>query len=125
MVVSRRPETPADEQFLRQLIIDSVKRELGAGAWPQPIRDHLFAMEYSARRQSVRTIFPVGTSEIILLNGNPAGWVYVADLPQEMRIVEILVSAEYRGKGVGSSVIGEIMARAGAAGKAVCLSVNP
>jgi len=122
--VSRRPGTPEDEPFLRKLVIDTVSRELGADAWPQPMRDHLLDMQYRQRRDANRGGFPDVSSEIVLVDGAEAGWIVIADLPDQIHIVDIMVREDERGRGVGSTVIVEIQAAAKEAGKPVRLGVN-
>jgi ribosomal protein S18 acetylase RimI-like enzyme len=124
MQVARRRETPQDGAFLRRLIIDSVARELGAEAWPEPMRGHLLGIQYEGRRQSHRTDYPDAASEVIEADGKDAGWLVVTTMPHEVRLVEIIVAAEFRGQGIGSAVIGDVLAAAESAGKPVRLHVN-
>jgi len=124
MKVSRRSETPEDEPFLRRLIIETVTQELSAWAWPLPMRDHLLGIQYQSRRAGVKTQFPDGSSQIILANGEDAGWLFIADLADHIRIIEIMVSPGYRGKGLGTAILREILAAADNVRKPVRLSVN-
>ncbi len=52
------------------------------------------------------------------------GWIVVTTMPHEVRLVEIMVGAEFRGRGIGSAVIGEVLASAESAGRPVRLHVN-
>jgi ribosomal protein S18 acetylase RimI-like enzyme len=123
MTVTTRPEERgADEPFLRGLILQNLTLELHADQWPQPMRDHLLGIQYQGRRSSAPSSYPEGASRIILMDGAPAGWIYIADLDDAVYIAEILVLAEHRGKGVGSAVMRGIMDTAGE--KTVRLSVN-
>lgn len=124
MTISRRPETAADELFLKKLIINTIARQLAAGSWPAPMREQLLDMQYRARRVSVRSAFPGAASEIIVADGEDVGWLVVADLPDQIRIVEIMVREDYRGQGIGSSIIREIQGGACCAGRPVRLGVN-
>jgi ribosomal protein S18 acetylase RimI-like enzyme len=117
MTVSRRTETPEDEPFLRKLVLETLASELGANDWPEPMRDHLLQIQYRQRRAA-------GNGQIILLDGEEAGWIVLANLSDEIRIIEIMVREERRGLGAGSAVIAEIQATAREAGKAVRLGVN-
>ena len=125
MTVSLRPETPADEAFLRHLILESVAQELGAAAWPEPMRSHLLGVQYAGRRQSRRMNFPDAASQVIQADGENAGWVVTASLPEEMHIVDIMILPEMRGRGIGTAAIQEILSTAAHAGKPLRLSVNP
>lgn len=124
MTVSLRPESPSDEAFLRHLIIESAAEELGAAAWPEPMRSHLLGVQYAGRRQSRRVDFPDAASHVIQADGVDAGWVVVAAMPGELHIVDIMILPEKRGTGIGTAAIREILSRAADAGKPVRLSVN-
>jgi ribosomal protein S18 acetylase RimI-like enzyme len=124
MQVKRRRETQADEAFLRRLVIETVGRELGADAWPEPMRGHLLGIQFDGRRQSHRANYPDALSEVIEVDGRDAGWMVVTTMPHEVKLVEIMVAAEFRGQGVGSAAIGEVLAAAESAGKPVRLNVN-
>ena len=124
MTISRRPETPEDEPFLRQMIIASIAQELMAWSWPEAIRDQLLGMQYSAKVGSLRTNHPAAASEIILAGGQPVGWIFLDESPQEIHLCEIIVAVGLRGKGVGSAVLREVLAAADRAKKPVRLLVN-
>ena len=124
MTVSFRPETPGDEPYLRELIEEAVAQELNTDSWPEPKRSHLLGIQYTQRRHAVRLHYPEGQSRIILADGAAAGWIYLASLPEEVRIAEIMVMAGYRNRGVGSEVIRRIAADAAASDKPVRLHVN-
>jgi ribosomal protein S18 acetylase RimI-like enzyme len=124
MRIARRRETPRDEAFLRRLIVDTVAHELGADAWPEPMRGHLLGIQFEGRRQSQRANYPDAVSEVIEVDGQNAGWIVVVTMPHEVRLVEIMVAAEFRGQGIGSAAIGEVLAAAESAGKPVLLNVN-
>ena len=109
MTVALRPEKPDDECFLRLLIADTVTAELGAAAWPEPMRGHLVGIQCTARRQAVRSHFPDGRSWIVLVAEEPAGWLYTADLPDEVRVAEIMLAAAHRGRGVGTAVLRQVI----------------
>ncbi len=125
MTVSLRPESSADEAFLRHLILESVTEELGAAAWPEPMRSHLLGVQYAGRRQSRRADFPGAASYVIQADGENAGWVVTASLPDETHIVDIMILPVMRGRGIGTIALREILCTAVHAGKPVRLSVNP
>jgi ribosomal protein S18 acetylase RimI-like enzyme len=123
-MVTLRPETAEDEPFLRRLILETIAGELCASAWPEPLRGHLLGIQYAARRQSHRTNFPQAASYIIRAAAIDSGWAVVIDMPNEIRLVEIMVSPEMRSRGIGTAVIRQILATAAASGKPVRLNVN-
>jgi ribosomal protein S18 acetylase RimI-like enzyme len=124
MTVTLRPESELDEPFLRRLIVETIAGELGASQWPEPMRSHLLGIQYAARRHSHRTNFPEAASYIIDADGADAGWAVVTTMPHEIRLMEIMVLAELRGRGIGTEVIRQVLATAAAVAKPVRLSVN-
>jgi ribosomal protein S18 acetylase RimI-like enzyme len=125
MSVTLRPESPqGDEPFLRRLIVETVSLELGAAAWPEPMRSQLLGIQYAARRKS-RMNFPDAVSHIIQAYGVDAGWAVVAVTARHVHLVEIMILPELRGKGIGTAVLAEVAGNAAVANKPVRLEVNP
>ena len=124
MTATLRPEEPRDEAFLRPLILDAIAGELGASAWPEPMRSHLLDIQYAARRHPHGAGIPETSSQIIQADGADAGWVVTTTLPQEVRLVEIMVLPEWRRRGVGTAAIRQLLSDAAAAGVPLRLRVN-
>jgi ribosomal protein S18 acetylase RimI-like enzyme len=62
--------------------------------------------------------------EVILVDGEPGGRLYVHRGPSEIRIVDIALLPEYRGSGVGTSLLQDLLADGDAAGKSVTIHVE-
>jgi ribosomal protein S18 acetylase RimI-like enzyme len=124
MTAVLRPEGPRDEAFLRRLILDTIAGELGASAWPEPMRSHLLDIQYAARRRAHGAGFSESSSQIIQTDGADAGWLVTTTLPDEVRLVEIMVVPERRGQGVGTAAIRQVLDAAAEAAKPVRLAVN-
>jgi ribosomal protein S18 acetylase RimI-like enzyme len=123
VTVTCRPETPDDEPFVRQLAVDTIAEELGAEAWPELLRAQVIGLQYESRR-SRASASGDGNSQIIVANGESAGWLLTSDLEDEIWISEIMVLADRRGRGVGSAAIGLVLSQAAAGKKPVRLVVN-
>lgn len=110
MTVTLRPECPDDEPFIRGLVLETVATELGASAWPEPMRSQLLGVQYAGRRQSHGLNFPAAASRIIQADGANAGWILVNTAPDEVRIVDIMVLPALRGRGIATAVLRGIVA---------------
>jgi ribosomal protein S18 acetylase RimI-like enzyme len=119
MNVTLRPEAPHDQSFLRQLITETIAAELGASNWPEPVRGPLIELQYRGRRH-----FPGAESRVIEADGMDAGWMVVTTMPHEVRLVEIMVAPQFRGKGIGAAAIRRLLDAAAGYGKPVRLHVN-
>lgn len=121
MSLSLRDEQPADEPFLRRLILETVAAQLGAEAWPEPMRSSLLEIQYTSRLASVRARSDA-RSRIIGWDGIDCGWLVTAGVDGALRLVDIMIAADRRGCGAGSAAIGAVLEEAGA--RSVRLSVN-
>lgn len=121
MNIALIPETDYSKPFLRKLILDTLSLELGAGAWPEPMRSHLLEIQYAGRRHAGAS--PDSESYVLQAEGVSAGWLVVSSQPHELRIVEIMVAPELRGRGIGAAAIRQIQRIAREAGKPLRLNV--
>ena len=122
MSVRLRPETVADDAFLRRLITETIAIELGADRWPEQMRTQLLGLQYQNRRVGPRVGFPEGESYVIEHGGVAAGWIYFVKREDGLHILEIMVLPEHRGRGVGTEAIRRVMTLA--EGLPVRLTVN-
>src|SRR5262249_2014603 len=109
MIVTCRPEAQDDETFVRRLVVETIAGELGARTWPEPMRSQLIDLQYRTRRSVARSTPGVITSQILVADGEDAGWLLTADLDDEIRIVEIMVLPARRNQGAGSAAIDAIL----------------
>ena len=114
MNISLRPETAADEPFLRRLITETIAIELGAAAWPESLRGPLIEVQYKGRRGA-------RPGWIVQADGVDAGRLVFSDTPDYIFLSEIMVLAERRGRGIGTSALRSLLTNAG---KPVRLRVN-
>jgi GNAT superfamily N-acetyltransferase len=117
---TRRPEGPGDALFLLQLMTDVIAAELGVGAWPEAIRNHLLGIQAQSRCNSRRAVNPNSHSKILQCGGVDIGWMLTTTGDDFLWLVEIAVVPEFQGRGIGSAAIRELIAR----GKPVRLHVN-
>jgi ribosomal protein S18 acetylase RimI-like enzyme len=61
---------------------------------------------------------------VIVSGGQSAGRLYVARWEDEIRIVDIALLPEFRGRGIGGSLLADLIAEADAAGKPLSIHVE-
>ncbi len=121
--LSKRPETAADQPFVWRLLLERTAQELPLTHLPQPVQDQILEMQVRSRLAAVRDK-PGLATEVILDHAEPVGWMCLKESEDEVRLIEIVVSAQCRGRGVGTAAVVELIAAAGAAGKPLRLRVN-
>jgi ribosomal protein S18 acetylase RimI-like enzyme len=123
---SLRGVTPADEPFLRQLYASTRAGEFEAVAWTPEEKTAFLNMQFDAQsRQYSGAYTDADTSfDIIEIDGAAAGRLYLAAWPAEIRIIDIALAPEYRGRGVGSALMQQILGTARTGGRCVTIHVE-
>jgi ribosomal protein S18 acetylase RimI-like enzyme len=80
--------------------------------------------QFEAQDRWYREHYTGATFEVVLVDGEPAGRLYVYRGEAEIRIVDIALLPEHRGNGAGSTLLGDLLAEADAAGKRVTIHVE-
>jgi ribosomal protein S18 acetylase RimI-like enzyme len=124
MNVTLRGVGAQDEDFLRDLIVQSAALDLGAQAWPEPLRKQILEMQYIGRRNAYRANHPDSASTIILVDGANAGWIVFDASSNPNHLSEIIVLPELRGRGIATAVLRELVDTATANGQSVQLEVS-
>jgi ribosomal protein S18 acetylase RimI-like enzyme len=118
--VTRRSVERRDEELLRELFASSRQE------WdllPPDSRDALIAMQFRAQRQQYVMRYPNACNEILVADGVDVGQLIVDQSTTTVRIVDVTVLQAHRGRGIGSTVLGGVIATAERVGLPVQLSV--
>jgi GNAT superfamily N-acetyltransferase len=92
--------------------------------WTEEQRKAFVKMQFAAQHQHYRQQYPDGDFMIILDRDRPVGRLYVTRLEDQIRIMDITVLPEERGRGVGTSMMRELMDEAAKAGKPLRINVE-
>ncbi len=117
-----RPATADDRAFLVALYGSTRDEELSQVAWAEGQREAFVRMQFDVQDEHYRAVNPDGSFDVIELDGQPIGRLYVDQRPGDIRIVDISVAADRRGQGIGSHLIRRLQERAAAGG--CCLSIH-
>lgn len=118
-----RPAAPEDEPFLRELLTATVADQLAAWAWDGKMRETLLRMQVDARRTGYRQQYPDADESIVLVDGQPAGYLIVLRREDSIRLVDIAIAAPCRNRGLGARLIRELLEESDRSGKPVRLQV--
>jgi ribosomal protein S18 acetylase RimI-like enzyme len=124
MIVTLRPFETDDEEFAFELYSSTRAEEMAVWGWDMAQQQTFLKMQFRGFQQHYRLGLPDADDRIILLDGRPAGRLIVVRLESEIRLADISLLPEHRGKGVGSRLIREILDEAAVSGKAVTLHVE-
>jgi GNAT superfamily N-acetyltransferase len=109
--VTLRPATERDRPFMLRVFASIREPELEASGLPceqwAPFIEHQFEAQNQAYAKYPKTSF-----EVVLLDDKPAGRLIVARWPEELRVVDIALLPEHRGRGIGGALMHTLVAEA-------------
>jgi ribosomal protein S18 acetylase RimI-like enzyme len=109
MPVTLRAVTDGDEAFLIKTYTSVRADELAQVPWSQEQREAFIKMQFDAQLLHYKTHNPNATYEIILLDTHAIGRLYVARRDQEIRILDLTILPEHRNRGIGTSLLKNLM----------------
>ena len=123
--VRLRPETEADESFLRRLFIANRRGEFAALGMAGPQLEHLLNSQFDLQRTHFRAAYRDADWSIVERRGEAIGRLYVAREMQGRALFDISLLPGWAGQGIGGALIDHVLAEARGAGRAVRLHVQP
>ena len=122
--VRLRPVEPGDEQFLLHVYASTRAEELAQVPWSDDQKAAFVAHQFAAQSAHYAEHYEGMTSDVIEVDGEPAGRLLVARWPKEIRIVDISLLPEFRGGGTGTGLIRGLIEDARAEGKRLTIHVE-
>lgn len=119
-----RPVTPEDRDFLWRVYASTREDELKRVDWDDAQKRAFIDVQFRAQHSYYTEHYPGADFSVIVADGAPAGRLYVDERPDEIRVMDIAVLPEYRGRGIGTRLMRGLMDKAGRAGKSVSIHVE-
>src|SRR5215213_1975415 len=112
-----RPVCENDDRFLRRLYASLREDELALVPWDEAQKDAFLRQQFDAQDTYYREHYDGASFDVIEVDGESAGRLYVARWEDEIRIMDIAVLPEYRGAGIGTRLVRELLAEGARSGK--------
>jgi GNAT superfamily N-acetyltransferase len=122
--LSLRPVTDADLPFLFDLYASTREEELAPVPWTAEQKDAFLRQQFGAQHSWWQTHYTGARFDLVLVDGARAGRLYVDVWEREIRIVDIALMPEHRGRGIGTLLLERVFAEGDAAGKPVSIHVE-
>jgi ribosomal protein S18 acetylase RimI-like enzyme len=124
MAIALKAIGPADEGFLYEVYASTRAEELAPVPWSAEQKAAFLLQQFTAQHRHYQDNYTGARFEIIVRDGEPAGRLYVARWPNEIRIVDISLLPAHRNAGIGSSLLRELLDEGAATGKSVSIHVE-
>ena len=121
--VTLRPATSADDPLIRRLFSDSRAQDFAQLPGADAAVQALIALQFTAQAAMLTGRFPDARHEIIVAGDLPVGRILTTGQPDGIRLIDIAVSSEHQGQGIGTAVLTALLEHADANGRTVHLSV--
>lgn len=115
---------PEDEAFLAAVYASTRTEELAQVPWSDEQREMFLLMQFAAQQQHYQTYFPSAVHQVIQLGEEPVGRLYVDRDEHKIHILDLTLLPAYRGQGVGSRLILDLLEEAEAGNRAVTIHVE-
>ncbi len=110
--VTLRAVTPEDDEFLLAVYASSREEELAQVPWAEGQKESFVRLQFDTQRAEYEARFPEARYEVILIDGQPAGRLWVGEAADEMRLLDIALLPEFQNRGVGRLVVGGLIEEA-------------
>jgi ribosomal protein S18 acetylase RimI-like enzyme len=115
-----RPVEPDDREFLYRVYASTRTEELAAVPWDDAQKDAFLRAQFDAQDAWWGENYGGASFDVIVVDGEPAGRLYLHRGDTEIRIVDMALLPEHRGKGIGTRLLRDVIAE----GKRVTIHVE-
>ena len=107
-----RPVQEEDEALLLEIYASTRADEMALVPWDAAQKQSFVQMQFSAQQKHYRAYFPHATHDMILVEGQPVGRLYVDRREAEIRILDMTLLPQARGRGIGILIVQDLMKEA-------------
>ena len=119
-----RPVVDADRPFLVDLYASIRAPELEHVPWDETMKRAFVEHQFAAQDVHYRQHYAGATLDVIEVDGEPAGRLYVHRGPSDIRIMDIALAPAFRGRGIGTTLLRALIGEAAASGRRLSIHVE-
>src|SRR3954454_24504142 len=116
--------TDDDREFLVELYGSVREPELAHVPWDEATRRAFVEQQFGAQDAHYRERYPGATLDVVEIDGEPAGRLYVHRGPRDIRIMDVALAPAFRGRGIGTDLLRSLISEAGASGRTLSIHVE-
>jgi ribosomal protein S18 acetylase RimI-like enzyme len=123
-LASLRPVSDTDRAFLVEVYASTREDELTQVAWDDGTKRAFVEQQFGAQDAHYRANYPGATLDVIEVDGVAAGRLYVHRGESDIRIMDIALAPAFRGRGIGTSLLRELMEEADSSARKLSIHVE-
>jgi len=97
---------------------------MGLVAWREDEKEAFLRSQFEAQDKWYRGNYRAAEFSVILLDEEPVGRLYLARWKEEIRIMDIALLPDFRGRGIGSSLMETLLEEGRSSGRKVSIHVE-
>ena len=122
--IALRLATEADYDFMRLLYHSTRAEEMRHFPFDEAQKTAFLDQQFAAQFEHYGIHYPTCERNIIEAEGTAIGRLWIDEWRDQIRIVDIALTPEWRGRGIGSRLLRDVLARGAAALKPVTIHVE-
>jgi ribosomal protein S18 acetylase RimI-like enzyme len=115
---------PSDVEFLYRVYASTRQPEMDLVPWSAAEKDAFLRMQFEAQSRDWAEKNPRASFQVIVVDGRPAGRLYLDRRADEIRVVDVSLLPEFRGRGIGGDLLAGVLKEGDAQGKPVRVHVE-
>ena len=119
-----RPARAEDRDFLLRVYASTREEELRLVDWSDQQKAAFVQQQFEAQDAYYREHYDPATFDVIEVDAEPVGRLYVARWEDEIRIMDIALVPEHRGRGIGTALLRDLLDEGAGTGKRVSIHVE-
>ena len=119
----RCPVKPKDRAFLYEVFC-STRPDVSCANLPEAEKEYFLRMQFQAQDTHYHNVFPNAEYSVVSLGNPKIGRLYVDRRPDEIRILDITILPEFRGRGYGSTLFNNLFAEASVSKRPIRIHVE-
>jgi ribosomal protein S18 acetylase RimI-like enzyme len=122
--IALRPIGPDDQPFLCAVYASTREQELAMVPWDAAQKAAFVQMQFAAQHTYYQEHYASAAFDVVLVDSQAAGRLYVNRAGDELRIVDIALLPQWCNRGIGSALVAALQREAAAAGKPLRIHVE-
>lgn len=115
--VELRPVSDSDEQFLLSVYASTRAEELEQAEWTEEQKEMFLRWQLGLQRREYESRFPDAAYDVILVDQQPAGRIWVGSDDEQIRLLDIALLPQFQNRGVGTELVRRLIKEAERQGK--------
>ena len=124
MEITFRPITAGDLLFLKQVYRSTREEEMNLTDWDDEKKSGFIDQQFNAQHDYYQQVYNDARFDIILIDGEQAGRLYLWESNHQIRIVDISFLPGFRNRGAGTHIFEELIDKSENTGKILSIHVE-